>query len=393
MGVDEGKYELKPYYKGQVIYKEGQAAATAYLVKTGTVVLFKAVSGKRTIQAKLKAGQIFGEMGVISGEARTTGAVAYEYSEVVVINQKALSYFLKKSPPIIHALTKTLIGRLKQTGEDAKDHGAVRVFMSVCNIIEIMDTAHRHGSANGSRAGQENGDGVDCAEITRRVKAITKTSQLEIDTIIKKLRSINLVEVTSQKQARQRKQYLKISDPENFIKTAHSFFEEWKGVMGFSGVEQEYLDIADFAEMVKSTPQMIYKKIGAEEIPENIFFINRAGAVDWTKEVGEDFFKRVKRKRVKIEDLQDANDIVYVDNATLQEVISQIGHYKLGILAAMAGEEAREKIFKNMSSKMAGILKEEMPVEADLDEIEAADVEDEVIGMIKSIKQSKGAPK
>jgi flagellar motor switch protein FliG len=157
--------------------------------------------------------------------------------------------------------------------------------------------------------------------------------------------------------------------------------------MHFDVSEQEFIDIYDFAALVNSTPEMIYKKIGAGEVPENLFFLHKKAAAEWVKEVGEEFFKKLKRKRVKIEEIQDVDDIVYLDNNSLQEAFSKIGYYKLGVLAAIAGGQAREKIFQNVSSNIAAIITQEMPSAGDVDEVDAAEIEGELIDLIKNLKQ------
>ena len=149
----------------------------------------------------------------------------------------------------------------------------------------------------------------------------------------------------------------------------------------------EFCDIHDFASYVDSTPELISKKIAAGEFPENIFYFHMSAVSEWKKEVGEDFFKKAKRRRVKIEDLEGVDDIVYVDNATVQEILSKIGYYKIGILAAIAGAVARDKIYSNLSSNMVNIIKEEMPSKEALDELEAADIEEEFIELIKDMKK------
>ena len=70
---------VKSFNKGQAIYREGQPASTAYLIKKGSVNIFKTQNNKKRVLKRLKAGEIFGEMGALAGAPRTTGAEAAEY--------------------------------------------------------------------------------------------------------------------------------------------------------------------------------------------------------------------------------------------------------------------------------------------------------------------------
>jgi hypothetical protein len=131
---------------------------------------------------------------------------------------------------------------------------------------------------------------------------------------------------------------------------------------------------------------MIYRKIGFREIPENLFFFHKPSALAYIERMGKDFFQRAKRPRLKVEDLETVDDIAAVDNATLQEVFSSLGFHKLAVLAAMAGEEAQEKIYKNLSKKIAKVVHDEAQNLGDMDEDEAAGVEQELVDRIKSLK-------
>ena len=78
--------------------------------------------------------------------------------------------------------------------------------------------------------------------------------------------------------------------------------------------------------------------------------------------------------------------IVGVDNATLQETFSALGFHKVAVALAAAGEAAREKILKNLSKKIAAVVREEAAALGDPDEDEVADVEKELLDRIKAIK-------
>lgn len=392
MGEDKVNYDVKNFYKGQLIFKEGQIAHLAYLIKSGSVIIYKVINDKQVVLDNLKPGQIFGEMGVISGEPRTANAMASEYSEIIVIDKKTLDHTLQNSSLIIQSLTKSLIDRLKKTTQKIfdkpSDNVFSNVFMGICNILNIMYKTHHNMSPKEASLNPDHQLGLSYEELSTKIKEIIPISQLEIDSVIKKLQKFNLVEINRKSAANLGKQFVKVSNPDTFIKIAKGVCEELQlqGSITSSTQSQEFMDIHDFAKIVNTTPELIYKKIGAGEIPENLFFVHKDAASAWAKELGEEFFKKVKRQRVKIEDLEEINDIVYVDNATLQEAISKIGHYKLSILLKIANEEARDKILRNLSTNIANIVKEEMSFREEVDEIEVADIEDEFINIIKALK-------
>jgi len=60
--------------------------------------------------------------------------------------------------------------------------------------------------------------------------------------------------------------------------------------------------------------------------------------------------------------------------------------YKLSIMVAYANDDAKEKIYKNLSAKNRSVIEEENEVEREIDEIEAEDIEEELIGIIRRLK-------
>lgn len=375
------EYNIKTFYKDQIIFKEGDASNTAYLIKIGCVNIFKVIDNKRVVLSNLKAGQIFGEMSAVSEKFRTASAMAAEYTDLIVIDQQAVDEYMKKSPVIIQSLVRSLINRLKATNEMISIEPSTNVFLSICHIINLMNLEYINSKSDSA---WKQKDGLNYMELSGKIKEILSINQFEIDTVIKKLSSLSLVEAPDPTKSSCK--YVKVLDPKNFISLAKKFYKEFEANLVGILNTQEYMDIYDFAKTVDTTPELIYKKIGAGEIPENIFCIHSAAATEWIKEVGVEFFKKVKRRRIKIEDIEDINDVIWVDNARIQEVFSSMGHYKIGVLIAIAGDEARKKMFGNLSSNVANIIKEEMPSPEALDEIEIQDIENEFISRIKKAK-------
>jgi hypothetical protein len=385
---NNNQYNIKPFHKGQIIFREGQKANTAYLVKSGSVTIQKMIDGKRVTLANIKAGGIFGEMGIISGEPRNASAIVEEFCELIIISEDTLNNVLLDSPKIVQAITKVLIERLRTTTQKISAQTAANAFLGTCNIIEFMMSTHGEKTPAGM--------GIPYNAVLAKVKEILGLSQLEVDTFLNKMKSVNIIQIIDKNAAPDNfycrgkedsmQRYLMPSDPKTFLKAAERFYTEFKNTISVETTGHEFIDINDFARMVDSTPEIIYKKIGAGEIPENIFFIHQQAASEWSGKVGTMFFKKLKRRTLNIEDLQDINDVVFVDNTTLQDAISKLGPYKVCILVSIAGDEARSKIYANLSKKMVEVVKEQIANGQTVDEIEAGDIERELILTIKALK-------
>jgi hypothetical protein len=239
------------------------------------------------------------------------------------------------------------------------------------------------------------------AEACRTVKDILLISQIEIDEIVEKLVKMAVIELTEIKSAYYRAdplldtmkkgsefvkdRTLRIPDLEKFLQVAKNLSRELRDLSDFS-CDLEFMDLSDFAREAEAAPEMVYRKMAFREIPENLFFFHKPTALAFIERMGKDFFQRAKRPRLKIEDLQTVDDIAAVDNATLQEVFSSLGFHKMAVLAAMAGDEARDKIYKNLSKKIAKVVQDEAGNMDGMDPDEAAGVEQELLDRIKSLK-------
>lgn len=390
----EGKSKTKAFHKGSVIYKEGQESNAAYIIKQGDVALYRILNNKRVHLGRRGPGRIFGEMGIISGGKRTATAEALEYTEVIILDQALLKTMLLKSPRPVQIIAGYLVERVKTLSDRITDRPSGNIFLSVCNILALC---HR-----GAQTGKKNEKVVlSHSETSKTIKDILLISQIEIDEVLERLQKLAVIEMADVKGAHYRKEplfgemkkcsdFLKdrtihIPDVDKFQQVAKNLARELKNASGFSS-DLEYMDIATFASEAATDQDVLYRKMAYKQIPAELFFFHKPTALSYIERMGPDFFQQVKKPRLKTEDLETVQDIVSVDNATLQEVFSRLGFRKVAVLAAMARDEARDKIFKNLSKKIATVVREEASNLGDVDEDEAADVEDELIEQIKMQK-------
>ncbi|OIP28551.1 hypothetical protein AUK22_04070 [bacterium CG2_30_54_10] len=101
------------YGRDAVICKEGQAADTMFVIKSGIVQIF-CDDGKsgRKILTHLKLGEYFGEMALLTEEPRTASAIALAETELVRIRKEDFHALLKSAPGVALAIIKTLCERL-----------------------------------------------------------------------------------------------------------------------------------------------------------------------------------------------------------------------------------------------------------------------------------------
>lgn len=113
-------FKLLEFNKGQVIFREGQSAKKAYLIRSGKVAIYKDINDRKNFVAYMVPGQILGEMAIITGEPRSASAEAAEFCELLVMDKTTLQNALNDTLPIIKALLNQLIVRINETDKKNK---------------------------------------------------------------------------------------------------------------------------------------------------------------------------------------------------------------------------------------------------------------------------------
>jgi len=389
--------KTRSFHKGQVIYKEGQTSNEAYIITQGSVSLYRLSGNKRITLGIMRPGQIFGEMGVITEERRTACAEALEYTQVIVLDQNLLHTLLLKSPRPVQIITTYLVERVRALNARVAERVCSNTFASVCSVLLLAWRAVARNAPKGETPQ------LSTVDVSRTIKDILLISQVEIDEILDKLTKVHVVAITDIKGARYRKdpllgtvkksadfvkeRLLSIPDTERFAQVTRNLAREQEDQCA---CDMEFMDLDDFSAHVNAQPDTVLKKIAYGEIAHSMVFFHKPSALEYAREKGEAFFQKARRPRLKPEDLQSLEDIPAVDNTTLEEALSRLGFYKVSVLAAIAGEEVRTKIFHNLSKKIAGVVREEVERMGQPDPAEAADVEDELLTLIKTMKGLNG---
>lgn len=110
--------DRRVYRAGQIIFREGEQAWAAFLVEAGAVDIVKNAEGPASRHlATIRAGDLFGEMGLIDGSPRSATARAAEMTVVQVINERDFHRLLTTAEPGLVALLKVLLRRLRATNQ------------------------------------------------------------------------------------------------------------------------------------------------------------------------------------------------------------------------------------------------------------------------------------
>jgi CRP-like cAMP-binding protein len=107
----------RAFSAGDVIFKDGDSAAEAFLLHKGRVRLIKRIGSVERGLRILRPGDLFGESALMKGAARNRTAVALDDVVALALDENTFQQVLFSSPPVGAKILEQVIRRLR----DAED--------------------------------------------------------------------------------------------------------------------------------------------------------------------------------------------------------------------------------------------------------------------------------
>src|ERR1051326_3899447 len=86
--------------KGAVVFREGGAADSIHLIRSGMVKISRTLGEKEVVLAYLVAGNVFGEAALLPRAVRTATVTAIFPSQLITISRHSLEEFLERHPQL-----------------------------------------------------------------------------------------------------------------------------------------------------------------------------------------------------------------------------------------------------------------------------------------------------
>ena len=115
---------VRVFAPGEAIVRKGKEGGSMFVVHRGSVKIQLIENNVARTIANLSEGNIFGEMGLFTGEPRSADVIATEETEVLEINHIAVKPLFEDNPNLVEALSKTIAKRrmeLSQKSEENKE--------------------------------------------------------------------------------------------------------------------------------------------------------------------------------------------------------------------------------------------------------------------------------
>jgi CRP/FNR family transcriptional regulator, cyclic AMP receptor protein len=121
---------------GEVIFREGDAGDTCYVIQTGCVRVTRNHSDGRTIAlAELRAGDLFGELAMFDSERRSATVEAAEETTAVALLAGDMRRLLLRHPDISIRLLAAFAERLKEANERISRQSFQTVASRVAGVL------------------------------------------------------------------------------------------------------------------------------------------------------------------------------------------------------------------------------------------------------------------
>lgn len=102
----------RKYPRGTMVFCEFQSGAEMFIIQSGSIKITKVLNGTEVTLAILKAGDMFGEMALLSNDLRSASAIANEECVLLTINKQNFGKMVETQPAMIAKLTTTFAERL-----------------------------------------------------------------------------------------------------------------------------------------------------------------------------------------------------------------------------------------------------------------------------------------
>ncbi|BBM84861.1 protein kinase domain-containing protein [Candidatus Uabimicrobium amorphum] len=142
----EGDIVREPlnFKAGEMLMKKGDIGDEAYVILRGDIKVYDYIDGKEVVFARMGAGDIVGEMAVISAQKRSANVAALGDIEVLVIDRELMLNVLRRLPSWMEKIVLNLTSRLNTANENVhplkiKDFRAHVLYQMTSLIISQGD--------------------------------------------------------------------------------------------------------------------------------------------------------------------------------------------------------------------------------------------------------------
>ncbi len=142
--------KTRVYKPRETIVSKGEPATEFFVLLRGRAkVTAHGADGADTVINMMGPGEVFGEIGILDGQARSATVITLEECQMAVVDKRAFHGLLKSSPSVAIRLLAVLAGRIRELTTRVED----RTFLDVPARLakQLLWLAGNHGTGSAAR--------------------------------------------------------------------------------------------------------------------------------------------------------------------------------------------------------------------------------------------------
>ncbi len=116
------RFRERKLKKGEVLFRDGEPGQEMFLIRSGSIIISKPVTGRvEQVLKRMAPGDFFGEMSLFDHAPRSATVQADAEAVLLCLDRESLQQFVEISPraaaAFFHALVRVFSQRLRESGE------------------------------------------------------------------------------------------------------------------------------------------------------------------------------------------------------------------------------------------------------------------------------------
>ncbi|HEM7804335.1 TPA: cyclic nucleotide-binding domain-containing protein [Burkholderia cenocepacia] len=386
---------------GEIIYSEGFAGEPViFLITDGKVELSTRCEDKRVIVATLGRGEFFGESALLAAEPRAHTAKALSFCQLTVVPAGMLDEEIERVSALLRHIVRTMIRRVKRKDDQLATYTHADFMPGVLSYAHVLSLmagadAREFGDTWARRPMQAHAaeTSVPLAEVIRKCRAIAGHSRPHVLAMLRRMEKLNLVTIeaaqgdgtggASEYAASSDARQVVTFDAARVIDRAQQVADHDLDVSINS--ELELIELADLESLIGVDKTLLLNKLSNGEIAEEVFAFRKSKVLNYVEQKGVAYFSRRNARRGG--DVRALEDLVWIDQRTLFDVISAFDTYDLAKLIANLDDRAvADKLFSVMTEARRNEVSWVMRRELKLDPVEIDEIEQRVLEAVRAAK-------
>ncbi|MBU9366812.1 cyclic nucleotide-binding domain-containing protein [Burkholderia multivorans] len=386
---------------GEIIYAEGYAGEPViFLIADGKVELSTRCDDRRVVLATLGRGEFFGESALLAVEPRAHTAKALSFCQLTVVPTSVLDEEIERVSALLRHIVRTSIRRVKRKDDQLATYTHADFMpgvLSYAHVLALMGdgTARETGDTWARRPlhVQAEQASVPLVDVIRKCRAIAGHSRPHVMAMLRRMEKLNLVTIEA------------ASIEAGGVALEHSASADARQVVTFDAArivdraqqvadhdldlsinsELELIELADLESLIGVDRKLLLNKLAHGEIADDVFAFRKSKVLSFVERKGVAYFSRRDARRAA--DVRALEDLVWVDQRTLFEIVSAFDTYDLAKLIANVDDRAvADRLFSVMTEVRRNEVSWVMRRDLKVDPVEVDDIERRLLDAVRAAK-------